>query len=142
MKIVTHNVLQGSIVVNGKEIASIKRGLACFIGFKNEDTLEAIKKTLDSLLTLRIFPDQDGKTNLSIVDIQGDLLLIPNFTLYGDTTSRRPSFTHVMPFDQALALFEASSQYLQLKYSKIQTGQFGADMTITLNHDGPFTLTL
>lgn len=142
MKIVTHNVLQGSIIVQGVEIASIEKGLACFIGFKKEDTLELIKKTLDSLLTLRIFPDQEGKTNLSILDIQGDLLLIPNFTLYGDTTSRRPSFTKVMPFDQASALFKASSQYLQSKYSKIQTGQFGADMTISLKHDGPFTLTL
>lgn len=142
MKIVTHNVLQGSIVVQGVEIASIQKGLACFIGFKKDDTLESIKKTLDSLFTLRIFPDEDGKTNRSLIDIEGDLLLIPNFTLYGDTTSRRPSFTHVMAFDMALALFEASIQYLQSKYTHIKSGQFGADMTITLTHDGPFTLTL
>lgn len=142
MKLVTHHVLQGSILVNGQEIASIQKGLACFIGFKVNDAWSEIEKKLSALLTLRIFPDHTGKTNLSLLDIQGELLLIPNFTLYADTTSRRPSFIEAMPFDEASQLFQASVQYLRTKYSKIQTGQFGADMKISLIHDGPFTLTL
>jgi D-aminoacyl-tRNA deacylase len=142
MKIVTHHVLQGSIIVDGQQIASIEKGLACFLGFKVFDTWNDVETKLNRLFTLRIFADASGKTNLSLVDIQGDLLIIPNFTLYADTTSRRPSFSEAMPFEEASKLFQASVQYLKSKYPKIQTGQFGADMKISLIHDGPFTLTL
>jgi D-tyrosyl-tRNA(Tyr) deacylase len=142
MKLVTHNVLQGLIMVNDQTIASIDRGLAVFVGFKKGDHLSLLEKPLQQLLNLRIFPDHEGKTNLSIQDIQGDILFIPNFTLHGDTSSRRPSFTDVLGFDEAHALFEASFAYLHALYPKIQKGVFGADMKINLLHDGPFTLSI
>ena len=142
MKLVTHNIQSGSIMVNHQTIASVHQGLAIFVGFKKGDTLPSIQKTLNQLLTLRVFPDSNGKTNLSIQDIQGELLYVPNFTLYGDVSSRRPSFTDALGFDEAEALFEASFTYLLSLYPKIQKGSFGADMKISLIHDGPFTLTL
>ena len=140
MRLVTQNVISAMLSINDNQIASIAQGVVVFIGFTHEDHLLVVKKAIDKILTLRIFPDHEGKTNLTIQDIGGSILMVPNFTLYGDLSgSRRPSFTKAMKPDQAARLFEACIEAMRARYDKVHHGVFGANMTIHVVNQGPST---
>lgn len=138
-------VLKGQVSVEGQVIGAVHQGLAIFVGFQPSDDEKAIQYIIDKVLHLRIFEDEDGKMNRSLVDIQGGLLIIPNFTLYGDCRKgRRPSFSSAASPKEAEEQFE---QLMEKAYEigektgiLIQRGQFQADMKVELMNDGPVTL--
>ena len=143
MRILTQNIKAGTIKVAQQTIAQIGNGLALFIGFCHDDDFPIINKMIDKVLALRLFADSSGKTNLSIQDIDGQLLVIPNFTLYGSVSGgRRPSFTASLGQEQAKIYFEYVMAIIRQKYPKVAFGLFGADMEICLVNDGPFSLFL
>ena len=143
MKVVIQLVSEATLTIRGLKHASIAKGMVCFVGFTHLDNQAVVNTMIDKVLRLRVFPDQDGKSNLSLVDIKGQLLVVPNFTLYADTKgSRRPSFSHAAKSEVASELFT----YLQLRliglYPSSSFGVFGADMSIVVHNQGPFTLIL
>jgi D-tyrosyl-tRNA(Tyr) deacylase len=143
MKSVIQLVSEASMSISGQPHASITHGMVCFVGFTHEDTATTIDKMVDKILKLRIFPDRNGKTNLSLSDTKGQLLLVPNFTLYANTNgSRRPSFTNAAKPDVAKDLFTYLRNQLMLLYPSTMVGVFGADMSIVVHNQGPFTLIL
>ena len=143
MKCVIQIVDQASLSIKGTSISSIKHGMVIFVGFGQGDNEKTIIKMVDKIISLRIFPDQHQKTNLSILDTKGEMLCIPNFTLYADTSkSRRPSFTSAAIPALAKDLFDHLKEQLFLKYASVRFGVFGADMSIIVHNQGPFTLIL
>jgi D-tyrosyl-tRNA(Tyr) deacylase len=143
MKCVIQIVDQASLSIKGTSISSIKHGMVIFVGFGQGDNEKTIIKMVDKIISLRIFPDQHQKTNLSILDTKGEMLCIPNFTLYADTSkSRRPSFTAAAIPALAKDLFDHLKEKLLLKYASVRFGVFGADMSIIVHNQGPFTLIL
>jgi D-tyrosyl-tRNA(Tyr) deacylase len=143
MKCVIQIVDQASLSIKGTSISSIKHGMVIFVGFGQGDNEKTIIKMVDKIISLRIFPDQHQKTNLSILDTKGEMLCIPNFTLYADTSkSRRPSFTAAAIPALAKDLFDHLKEQLLLKYASVRFGVFGADMSIIVHNQGPFTLIL
>lgn len=145
MRAVVQRVLKGQVTVEEEVIGSVNQGLVVLIGFQSTDDEKTIQYMIDKIFNLRIFEDQEGKMNRSLVDIQGGLLIVPNFTLYGDCRKgRRPSFTSAAPPQQAEVLFQ---KYIEKAYEVgeekgvfIQEGQFQADMKVELVNDGPITL--
>ncbi len=143
MKCVIQIVDQATLSIEGKTIQTIKKGMVIFVGFGLQDTEITMRHMMDKVIKLRIFPDQKQKTNLSIEDTKGDILCIPNFTLYADTSkSRRPSFSNAAIPSIANVLFDQLKGYFQLIYSNVKFGVFGADMSIIVHNQGPFTLIL
>lgn len=143
MKFVVQRVSQASVSVNKQVIGEIQKGYLVLIGISNQDTEEIADKMVNKLLKLRIFEDQDGKTNLSLNDVNGSLLMISQFTLYADCRKgNRPSFVRAGAPDKANQLYE----YILTKAKEIcpvvEKGQFGADMKVSLLNDGPFTILL
>ncbi|MBQ7065942.1 MAG: D-tyrosyl-tRNA(Tyr) deacylase [Lachnospiraceae bacterium] len=143
MKFVVQRVSQASVTVNKQVIGEIQKGYLVLIGISNQDTEEIAAKMVNKLLKLRIFEDQDGKTNLSLNDVNGSLLMISQFTLYADCSKgNRPSFVHAGAPDKANQLYE----YILTKAKEIcpvvEKGEFGADMKVSLLNDGPFTILL
>jgi len=142
MKLVIQRVSSASVKVDGKIIGSIGRGYLVLIGIGREDTEESVRKYVDKMLKLRIFEDENGKTNLSVSQVDGELLLVSQFTLYADTSSNRPGFSLAAPPDTAERLYDYFVEYCRGKARKIETGEFGADMKVELVNDGPFTIIL
>ncbi len=143
MRILTQNVKTGTIKVANQTIAQIDSGLALFVGFCQGDDQSLIDKMIDKVLSLRIFADASGKTNLSLQDVDAQLLVIPNFTLYGSVRGgRRPSFIDALDQTQAKAHYEYLVAVTKQKYPRAAFGVFGADMEISLVNDGPFSLIL
>lgn len=143
MKAVVQRVSAASVVVDAASIASIGTGLVVLVGLSATDTFNEGKYLIDKLLQLRIFPDDGGKMNRSLQDVQGELLLISQFTLCADTQrGTRPSFAQAMPAESARKLFEDIVAYAQSQYHRVQTGQFQADMKVSLCNDGPVTIVL
>lgn len=141
MKLVVQNVLSASVSIDKKEYAKINRGFLVLVGFTNGDDINIINKMIDKLLTIRVFDDNNGKTNLSINDIDGEILFVSQFTLYANfKEGRRPSFTDALPSSISEPLYNEAIKILNAKFKKgIKTGVFGADMKVTLINDGPFT---
>lgn len=136
-------VTHASVAVNGKDTGTIGKGLLVLVGVEKEDTEAAAERLLDKLLGYRVFPDNDGKMNRSLTDIDGDLLLVPQFTLPADTRKGlRPSFSSAAPPAQGRALFDYLLRYAREKHHDVQAGIFGADMQVTLTNDGPVTFWL
>jgi len=136
-------VTQGSVTVEQKIIGNIQVGLVVLVGFQANDTLTNVTKMIHKLLHYRVFPDQQGKMNLNVQQIQGELLLIPQFTLAANTQSGlRPSFSSAAPPSLAETLFAEFTTRIQIQYPSIQTGEFAADMQVTLTNDGPVTFWL
>lgn len=135
-------VTRASVVVEGKVIGEIKNGLLVFLGIAATDTSNTIEWLSKKIVGLRIFSDQDGKMNFSVKDIDADILLVSQFTLYANVKKgNRPSFTDSAPPSMAIPLYEQMIQALEDKLEKpIQTGEFGADMKIDLLNDGPVTI--
>lgn len=143
MKMVIQLVSEASLSIAGKPHASMSHGMVCFVGFNHQDNPAIIDTLLNKLLKLRIFPDHAGKTNLSLFDTQGQLLLVPNFTLYANTSgSRRPSFSDAAKPEVAKQLFTYLKTQLTTLYPSSFYGVFGADMSIVVHNQGPFTLIL
>jgi D-aminoacyl-tRNA deacylase len=141
MKAVIQRVNFASVEVNNQIISEIKQGLLVLIGIKQADTQKEADVIIDKILNLRIFEDNQEKMNHSVIDIKGEVLLVSQFTLYGNCSKgRRPSFELAAKPDEALRLYEYIIEKATAKYPKIKTGQFGADMKILLENDGPVTL--
>ena len=143
MRFVIQRVNHASVAIDGETIGSIKKGYLVLIGISQTDTEEIADKMIQKMIRLRIFSDENDKINLALNDIQGELLLISQFTLYADCKKgNRPSFFQAGKPDMANALYEyiikKSSEYV----STVETGQFGADMKIDLENDGPVTIVL
>jgi D-tyrosyl-tRNA(Tyr) deacylase len=131
------------VTVENLQISSIEQGLLVFIGIERDDTFQDADKLLKKLLAYRVFADQDDKMNLSVRDINGGLLLVPQFTLAANThKGLRPSFTTSAAPEKAEKLFNYFCQQANQQYSHIATGQFGADMQVSLTNDGPVTFWL
>ena len=143
MRVVIQRVNEASVTVEGKCIGAIKKGLLLFLGVGQGDTQEVCDKYIDKLLKLRIFADEEGKTNLSIQDVQGELLIVSQFTLYADCKKgNRPSFTNAAKPNLAEELYEYVIAKCRESIPVVETGEFGADMKINLENDGPFTIVL
>ena len=143
MRIIVQNVLDANLKIDGKEIASIGRGFVLLVSFTFNDNFEVVDKMATKLIGLRVFMDINGKTNLSLKDVNGEILSVSQFTLYADVKKgNRPSFTDAMPGKESIKLYEYFNKKLTELYGPIKTGVFGADMKVNLTNDGPFTLIL
>ena len=142
MKLVVQRVTEGSVSVDGKIISQIGRGYVVFLGVGEQDTEETAAKLADKLIKIRIFSDSDGKTNLSLKDVQGEILVISQFTLYADCKKNRPSFCHAGNPVLAEQLYEFFIARLKTQIASVQHGIFGADMQVRLCNDGPCTVLL
>jgi D-tyrosyl-tRNA(Tyr) deacylase len=143
MRVLVQAVNEASVVIEGKEVGAIQRGFLLFVGFTEGDDETTIKRMVDKVLKLRVFPDENGKTNKSLADIGGNVLSVSQFTLYADAKEgNRPSFIQAMRPELAKPLFALWNNELREKMPSLQTGVFGADMKVHLINDGPFTLWL
>lgn len=143
MKIVLQNVLKASVEVNEQIISEINRGYLLLVSYKEGDNEEICKKMASKISKLRIFMDENGKTNKSIFDVNGSILSISQFTLYADASKgNRPSFTNCMDFEKANELYKLFNNYLRELNLEVKEGMFGEDMKVSLINDGPFTLVL
>lgn len=143
MRVVLQRVSRARVTVEGRVTGEIGRGLLLLAGFTDGDTDEALAWMADKVVTLRIFPDDEGKMNRSVEDIGGGLLVVSQFTLYGDARKgRRPSFVQAARPEVAIPLYERFLQMLRATGRPVQTGEFGAMMDVELVNDGPVTLVL
>ena len=142
MKIVLQRVNSACVVVEGNEVGSIAKGYVIYLGVAKGDTKDMVDRLVDKISRLRIFADQNGKTNLSAGDVGGELLVVSQFTLNADLSSNRPSFSNGAGVELALELYQYFIEVSKAKFSKVSTGQFGAHMHIKSDGDGPFTLVL
>lgn len=143
MKLVIQRVTEASVEVDGEIIGQIGKGFLILIGVGGHDTKEIADQYVKKLLGLRIFEDEQGKTNLSLADVNGELLLVSQFTLYANCKKgNRPSFIDAGEPQKAEALYEYIIQKTRETVPVVKTGRFGADMKVSLVNDGPFTIIL
>lgn len=143
MRIVIQRSKEASVTVSGETIGSIDSGLVILVGVTHEDTEEDAQYLAQKCLNLRIFEDEAGKMNLSLLDAGGSVLSISQFTLYGDTRKgRRPSFVNAAKPEEANRLYEAFNAEIANAGVHVETGEFGADMDVRLINDGPVTFIL
>jgi D-tyrosyl-tRNA(Tyr) deacylase len=143
MRVVLQRVSQASVTIGGTVAGAIGRGFCLLVGFTHGDTGERVDWVADKVAGLRLFADADGKMNLGLADVQGALLVISQFTLYGDTArGRRPSFIAAARPDAAIPLYERFVAALRTRGLEVATGEFGADMLVEIHNDGPVTLIL
>ena len=141
MRALVQRVSQARVSVNAKTVGEIRRGLLVFVGIRENDTEVQAAKLAKKIANLRIFPDSDGKMNLSLRDVSGEMLVVSQFTLYGDTTSgNRPSYTEAAKPETAKLLYEAFIQLCKEQGITVATGFFQAHMEVALINDGPVTL--
>ena len=139
MRLVIQRVLHAEVQVDGNTIGKIGKGLLVFVGAGQDDT----KEIADKLLGLRIFEDENGKTNLSLKDVDGELLIVSQFTLYANCKKgNRPSFIEAGEPHMAEALYEYMIEEAKKSVPVVEHGEFGADMKVSLLNDGPFTVIL
>lgn len=144
MKIVCQNVVNSSLFIDNKEYSSINKGYLLLVSFTNGDNHELVEKMAKKLINMRVFQDSEGKTNLSILDVKGEILSVSQFTLYADLEKgNRPSFVNycLNPKD-ASELYDYFNHELEKYNVNVKTGVFGEDMQIHLINDGPFTIIL
>lgn len=143
MRAVVQRVSSSKVTVDGKVVGNINRGFNVLIGISKDDTLEDITYIKDKILNLRVFEDEKDKMNLSLLDIQGEILVISQFTLYGDCRKgRRPNFMNAMGGESAKIIYDALVSELKKSNLKVETGIFGADMKVDIQNDGPVTILL
>ncbi len=141
MRFVIQRVNNASVTVADKVIGKINKGLLVFVGVYEEDTKAEADKLIRKLVGLRIFADSDGKTNLALSDVKGELLIVSQFTLCADCKKgNRPSFTKAAGPEMANMLYEYIICECSKQIDVVEHGEFGADMTIDLSNDGPFTI--
>ncbi len=143
MRFVIQVVKEASVKVEGKTIGQIEKGYLVLIGVSDSDTEAVADKMIRKMTGLRIFSDENGKTNLSLSDVKGSLLLVSQFTLYANCKKgNRPSFIEAGAPDKAEALYEYIIRECRKSVPNVQTGEFGAEMEVSLVNDGPFTILL
>ena len=144
MRVVLTTVKSAKVEIDQKIVGQIERGYLLLVGFTNGDNKQTIEKMVDKILSLRVFPDNNGKTNLSLQDVDGQILSISQFTLYADVIKgRRPSFVEALRPEAASELYDYFNDYLSsLIGYPVPRGVFGADMKVFSINDGPFTLLL
>ncbi|MBO5227174.1 MAG: D-tyrosyl-tRNA(Tyr) deacylase [Ruminococcus sp.] len=143
MRLVIQRVLNANVKVNGEVTGKIGKGFLVLLGAGMNDTKEIAEKMADKMMRLRIFSDENDKTNLSIQDVGGELLVVSQFTLYADCRKgNRPSFTNAGKPQEANALYEYFMEYCKKTIPVVESGVFGADMKVELCNDGPFTIVL
>ena len=141
MKLVIQRVESAHVNVDGNTISSIDNGLLVLLGVGEGDTRDMVDKYVDKLIKLRIFEDEDGKTNLSVADVGGQIMVVSQFTLYADCKKgNRPSFIYAGEPALAEELYEYFKQRVKEKYGEVYCGKFGADMKVSLVNAGPFTI--
>lgn len=142
MKVVLQRCLNGSVTINNEIYGKCDKGYVILVGFTHEDNKKIVDKMIQKIIYLRVFEDENEKMNKSILDINGEVLSISQFTLYANSKEgRRPSFTDAMNKDEATKLYDYFNQELS-KYLKVETGVFGADMKVSILNDGPVTIVL
>ena len=143
MKVVIQNVKDATCRVDDKIVGQISHGFLILVGFTHFDTKEIVEKMVSKVLKLRVFPDENGKTNLSLKDTNGEILSISQFTLYASVKDgNRPSFVDAMKPDLAIEMYDYFNSLLKDSNMKVETGIFGADMKLYFMNDGPFTLVI
>ena len=143
MRIVLTTVLSASVTIDNEVVGKINRGFCVLVGFTHDDSKERVERMVNKLVSLRLFDDENGKTNLSLEDVGGSILSISQFTLYASLKDgRRPSFVNAMRPDEATKLYDYFNECLRKTGIHIETGVFGADMKIDLENNGPFTTIL
>lgn len=140
MKVLIQRVKNASVTIEGKLFSSIDKGILALVGIEKGDSIEDVQKKAGKIVNLRIFPDENGKMNRSLADVNGEMLIVSQFTLCGDCKKgTRPSFDNSAPPDIANQLYEKFVQEVDTYGIKTQTGQFGAMMEVALINDGPVT---
>ncbi|MCB1107086.1 MAG: D-tyrosyl-tRNA(Tyr) deacylase [Chlamydiia bacterium] len=142
MRVLIQRVIEAHVKVQDEIVGEIEKGLLLFLGIHKEDHEESISYFVEKVTSLRIFEDEEGKMNRSVQDVGGELLVVSQFTLYGDCKGgRRPSFVEAMPSSLALPLYESFIKKCQevMGEEKVKTGSFGAQMAVHLINDGPAT---
>jgi D-tyrosyl-tRNA(Tyr) deacylase len=144
MRVVLQRVSQASVVIDGKTVADIQKGLLVLIGIEDADNQEDIDWLVNKICTIRIFADENGVMNLSVLNTQGDILVVSQFTLHAATKKgNRPSYIKASKPEIAIPLYKSFVDKLQFMLGKnIQTGVFGADMQVSLINDGPVTIVM
>ncbi|RLD07022.1 MAG: D-tyrosyl-tRNA(Tyr) deacylase [Chloroflexota bacterium] len=143
MKAILQRVQKGSVSVDGKIVGAIERGLVILLGIGPDDGESQARELAKKIANLRIFPDAEGKMNLSLLDMGGGALVVPQFTLYADTSrGNRPSFTGAAPPRVAGPLVDQFTEFLTWLGIPTQSGEFGADMLVEIHNDGPVTISL
>jgi D-tyrosyl-tRNA(Tyr) deacylase len=141
MRAIVQRVSRASVTVDLQVVGSIKQGVLVLLGVSGRDTEADARYCAEKILNLRIFEDTDGKMNLSLLDIKGEMLVVSQFTLYGDTRrGRRPSFINAATPDEANRLYEYFVEECRKQVSKVETGRFQAMMDVELVNDGPVTI--
>lgn len=142
MKVVVQRSKESSVLVDNKVVGHITNGLVLLVGFTQTDTIEDIKYLTDKIVNLRIFDDENGVMNQSLLDKQGSILSISQFTLYADTKKgRRPNYLNALNGEEAILLYNQFNEELK-KQVPVETGIFGADMEVHITNDGPVTILL
>jgi D-tyrosyl-tRNA(Tyr) deacylase len=143
MRVVLQRSKEASVEVDGKTVGQISSGFVLLVGITHEDTEDDAAYLAEKIAGLRVFEDDKGKMNLSILDVKGEILSISQFTLYGDTRKgRRPNFMNAAKPSHAKPIYDRFNDYLREKGLHVETGQFGAMMNVKLVNDGPVTLIL
>ncbi len=133
-------VSEAKVIVDGLSIGEIQQGLLVLVGVQPEDDVSVAQQFVDRLLNYRVFSDEQDRMNLSLLDVNGGLLLVPQFTLAANTRKgRRPSFTSAASPQQGQEIFEKMLDYARQQHNQVESGQFGADMKVHLVNDGPVT---
>ena len=142
MRTVTQRVQHASVTINGKIKSAIDKGLLVLVGIEDRDTQEDIEWLCKKIVNLRIFDDENGVMNRSVIDIEGDILIVSQFTLQASTKKgNRPSYIKASKADFAVPMYEAFCAEMGLQLGKeVKTGEFGADMKVELLNDGPVTI--
>lgn len=143
MRLLLQRVKNAQVTIAGETTGKIGPGLLVFVGVHRDDELDAVGRLVKKMVNLRIFGDEEGKINYSLLDIQGEALIVSQFTLYGRCEKgRRPDFLLSAMPDKAIPLYEAFIEQVQAEGVSVQTGRFGAEMEVSLVNDGPFTIVL
>lgn len=143
MIVLLQRVRQARVEIDRQIVGQIEQGLLVFVGFEPNDDEDIVSKQLERLLNYRVFADSEDKMNLSLRDVAGGLLLVPQFTLAADTNrGRRPSFTTAATPQRGIKLFDYLMSSAATSYARVASGQFGADMQVYLQNDGPVTFLL
>ena len=143
MRVLLQRVSRASVTIDGAVHGVIERGFCLLVGFTHSDTVDEVLWMTDKVIGLRLFADGEGKMNLGLAEVGGGLLVVSQFTLYGDPAKgRRPSFIDAARPEQAIPLYQRFCQELKAKGIAVETGVFGAEMQVEIHNDGPVTMML
>ena len=143
MKVVVQRAIDAKVGVNNKVVGKIDKGLMLLVGFTHTDTSKEIDWMVNKVLNLRVFDDENGVMNLSLLDVKGDILSVSQFTLYADSSKgNRPSYIKALGGSEATVLYDEFNNKLREKGVLVETGEFGAEMKVSFTNDGPVTIIL